>query len=140
MQLALPHMTWALSPAASAPLQCLQQEQPLHQMWQMLTAALGYNTPIDPHVAAAMLLSAAAVGCSSSSAARQSEQVCITTRPLQCASVVNPGTQEQLWCLVMCAVYAQWPTRCPHPTARCTTLASLVKHLHTTCTAATLRR
>jgi hypothetical protein len=86
MQLALPHMTWALSPAVSAPLQSLQQQQALHQMWEMLTAALGYNTPIDPHVAASMLLSAAAVGGSSSSAIpRQSEQVRIHTTPLQYA-------------------------------------------------------
>lgn len=85
MQLAVPHMTWALSPAASAPLQSLQQQQPLHQMWEMLTAALGYSTPIDPHLAAAMLLSAAAVGGSSRSAVpRQSEQVRIDITPPQC--------------------------------------------------------
>ena len=66
-------MTWALPPAASAPLQ-----QPLHQMWDLTTAALGYNTAIDPHLAVAMLLSAAAAAGGSSdtsTASRQSEQV-----------------------------------------------------------------
>jgi hypothetical protein len=83
-------------------------------MWEMLTVALGYNTPIDPHVAAAMLLSAAAVGGSSSSAMpRQSEQVRITTRPLQYASVINAGTQAQCWCFGLgCAVHVQWPICC----------------------------
>lgn len=73
VQAVVPHITWTPPPAAAAPMQ-----QPLHQMWELLTAALGYNTAIDPHVAVAMLLSAAAVGSGSSATAaapRQSEQV-----------------------------------------------------------------
>lgn len=84
LQLVLPHMTWTLPPAASASLKPLQQ-QPLHHMWELLTTALGYNTPIDPHVAVGMLLSAAAVGPGGSSGGcaglRQSEQVRIWQLP-----------------------------------------------------------
>lgn len=78
LQLVLPHMTWTLLSALAASLKPLQQ-QPLHHMWELLTTALGHNTPIDPHVAVGMLLSAAAVGSGGSRGAcagpRQSEQV-----------------------------------------------------------------
>jgi hypothetical protein len=86
LQVVQPHVSWALPPtAASSHLSSLlqqHQQQPLHTLWELLTAALAYNTPIDPHLAVAMLLSAAAVGgssCSSSSSntagPKQSEQV-----------------------------------------------------------------
>lgn len=85
LQLVLPHLTWARSPAASVPLQhsshSQQQHQPLQDIWELLTTALGYCTPLDPHLAISMLLSAAAVGGSGSSSnggsvgPRQSEQV-----------------------------------------------------------------
>lgn len=76
----LPHISWTLPPAAPAHLLTLTQQQPLHHMWDLLTAALGYTTAIDPHLAVALLLSAAAVGgtCShsgSSPGSRQGQQV-----------------------------------------------------------------
>lgn len=37
-------------------------EQPLQHLWELLTAALGYQTPLAPHLALALLLSAAGVG------------------------------------------------------------------------------
>lgn len=83
LQVVLPHLTWTQSLAASVPLQrsshSQQQHQPLQDLWELLTTALGYCTPLDPHLAISMLLSAAAVGSSSSGGGsvgpRQSEQV-----------------------------------------------------------------
>lgn len=56
-----------------------QQESPLQQVWELLTHALGYQTPLDPHLALALLLSAAGVGGSKGQggAAAQPEQVCV---------------------------------------------------------------
>lgn len=79
LQLFKPQTAWDLGPAATASLNSTQQQrqQPLHCMWELLTDALGYHTALDPHLAVAMLLSAAAAGGSNSQpvVARQREQV-----------------------------------------------------------------
>lgn len=65
-------MLWALeapattSTSSTSSLHSESEQQPLQHMWDLLTTALGYNTPLDPHLAVAMLLSAAAVGSSNS--------------------------------------------------------------------------
>eukprot|EP00775_Hariotina_reticulata_P012142 gene12142-12280_t len=43
-----------------------QQQHPLQLLWDLLNTALGYEAVIDAHVAVALLLSAASVGCATS--------------------------------------------------------------------------
>jgi len=70
-----PHCIWSL------PAPCLthftehQQQHPLQLQWDLLTNALGYEAVIDPHVAVALLLSAASVGCTPSHSQKQQQPV-----------------------------------------------------------------
>ncbi|WIA40444.1 hypothetical protein OEZ86_013801 [Tetradesmus obliquus] len=63
LQQVLPHFQWALPPAGCASVLNSHQQQPLHSLWQLLSTALGFQEqPVDPHLAMALLLSAAGVG------------------------------------------------------------------------------
>eukprot|EP00879_Flechtneria_rotunda_P026425 GHRR01028174.1.p1 GENE.GHRR01028174.1~~GHRR01028174.1.p1 ORF type:complete len:459 (+),score=198.48 GHRR01028174.1:77-1378(+) len=65
IQPVLPHILWDRPPAhmPSFSAKAIAQ-QPLQLMWDLLTAGLGRQAPLDPHVAVSLLLSAAAVGAS----------------------------------------------------------------------------
>jgi hypothetical protein len=61
MERLLPHSVWTC-PAGQQQQPVLSQEQPLQQLWELLGDALGYQAPLDPHLAVSLLLSAAGAG------------------------------------------------------------------------------
>jgi hypothetical protein len=63
LQQVLPHLQWALPPATCTSVTRSHQQPPLHTLWQLLSVALGFQQQaMDPHLATALLLSAAGVG------------------------------------------------------------------------------